>query len=69
MRNDEFLKHVGGKIKVARQSKGITVRRLGELCNLDYANISRMENGKQDMLILTLKNIASALKINIKDLL
>jgi transcriptional regulator with XRE-family HTH domain len=61
MRNNEFLKEVGSKIKAARQSKGISVRRLGELCNLDYANLSRMESGKQNVLVLTLKNIADAL--------
>jgi transcriptional regulator with XRE-family HTH domain len=67
MRNDKFLKDVGSKIKAARQSKGISVRRLGEMCNLDYANISRMECGKQNILVLTLKNIADALKMDVKD--
>ena len=69
MRNDEFLKELGSKIKSVRQSKGITVRRLGGLCDLDYSNISRMESGKQNVLILTLKNIADVLKVDLKDLL
>jgi DNA-binding Xre family transcriptional regulator len=51
------------------RGKRITLRRLGELCNPDYANISRMESGKQNVLILTLKNIADILKIDITDLL
>jgi len=55
MRNDLF-----------RQSKGIFVRRLGEMCNIDYANVSRFENGKQDILLLTLKIIAEQLEVDIK---
>lgn len=69
MRNDNFLKKIGSKIKAGRQSKGISVRRLGELCKLDYANISRIENGKQDILMLTLKSIADAFEMDIKELL
>lgn len=69
MRNDLFLKQIGSRIKTIRQSKGITVRRLGELCDLDYANLSRMESGKQNILVLTLKNIADALEIDVKELL
>jgi transcriptional regulator with XRE-family HTH domain len=66
MRNDLFLNHLGKNIQTIL-TKGITVRQLGELCNLDYANISRMENGKQDVLILTLKNVANVLKMDVKD--
>jgi transcriptional regulator with XRE-family HTH domain len=68
MNNDLFLKQLGSRIKAARQSKGISVRRLGELCDLDYANISRLENGTQNARLLTLKSIADVLMIDIKEL-
>jgi DNA-binding Xre family transcriptional regulator len=44
-------------------------RRLGELCDLDYANISRMESGNKKILVPTLKNIANILEMEVKDLL
>jgi transcriptional regulator with XRE-family HTH domain len=66
MRNDLFLKQIGKRVQDIRQSKGIFVRRLGEMCNIDYANVSRFENGKQDILLLTLKIIAEQLEVDIK---
>ena len=69
MSNDLFLKQVGERVKNIRQSKGISVRRLGEMCNIDYANLSRFENGKQDIKILTLKVIAEQLKVDLKKLI
>jgi len=69
MRDGEFLKHVGGKVKAARISKGITVRALGELCKMDYSNLSRFENGQHGINVLTLKRISEQLNVEIKDLL
>jgi transcriptional regulator with XRE-family HTH domain len=66
MRNDLFLKQLGKRIQDIRQSKGISVRRLGEMCNTDYANLSRFENGRQDIKLLTLKSIADALGVDVK---
>jgi transcriptional regulator with XRE-family HTH domain len=67
MRNDIYLKEMGKKIKAIRESKKITLRRLGELCGLDYSNISRLESGTKDCHLLTLKNIADKLKVDVKD--
>lgn len=49
--------------------RGLTVRQLAVICSMDYANFSRIENGYQNILVLTLKNIADALEVEIKDLL
>ena len=69
MKDNLFLNRIGKKVRDARKSKGITVRMLGEMCKIDYANISRFENGKQDIKMLTLKTIADKLGVNIKDFL
>lgn len=69
MRNDIFLKEMGKRIKAARNEKKITLRELGILCQLDYGSISRIENGQKDSHILTLKNIADKLNVDVKDLL
>lgn len=67
MRNDTFLKRVGNKIKTLRQENCISVRKLGEMCKIDYANLSRLESGRQNIHILTLKVIADKLGIDVKE--
>ena len=37
------------------------------LCHLDYGSISRIENGEKDSHVLTLKNIADKLNVDVKD--
>lgn len=69
MRNDIYLKEMGKKIKFIRELNKITLRMLGELCGLDYSNISRLEGGQKDCHILTLKSIADVLKVDVKDLI
>lgn len=65
----ELLYNVGANIKAIRESQNITVRELGVLCNMDYGNISRIECGKSDCRLLTLKAIADALRVDVKDFL
>lgn len=69
MNNGQFLKELGAKIKALRKSKGITVRALGTMCDTDYSNLSRFENGQINTNILLLKTIAEQLKVDLKDLL
>jgi transcriptional regulator with XRE-family HTH domain len=57
---------MGKKIQAFRKSSGISVRELGELCGLDYSNLSRIENGQVDCQISTLRNIANKLCIDVK---
>lgn len=66
---DLYLKNVGKKIRKARQSKGVALRKLGELCDLDYSNICRLEQGLQDVRLSTLKIVADALGKSVKDFL
>lgn len=69
MRNGIFLKQVGNKVKALRKSRGITIRKLGEMCDMDFSNLSRFENGQKDVHILTLKHIADTLGVSVSDLL
>ncbi len=69
MRNDTFLKEMGKKIRAARNEKKLTLRELGVLCNLGHDAISRIELGQKDSHILTLKNIADKLNVDVKDFL
>lgn len=69
MSNDVFLMELGGRVKALRKSKGISVRKLGELCQTDYSNLSRFENGQVNPHILLLKSIADVLRVDVKEFL
>lgn len=69
MNNGEYLKAMGRKIKSARAAKGLYLRDLGKLCKIHYGAICEIEKGKRDSHILTLKNIADKLEVDVKDFL
>ena len=64
-----YLKESGKKItepiwvrmKRIRERKGLTVRELANLSNLNASNLSRIENGCLDAQLSTIERIASAL--------
>lgn len=66
MRNDLFLKEMGAKIKAVRKAKKISLRELERLTDIDMSNLCRIENGKKNSHILTLKSIADVLEMDIK---
>lgn len=68
-RDTIFLKEVGAKIKAARKAKKLSVRKFAEICRLDYSWTSRTENGQSSIRILTLKRMADALGVDVKDFL
>ena len=59
-------KKIFRKIKEERMKKGITVRELAEKTKISPANISNIENGKQNPGIKILIKIVKALKLNIE---
>ncbi|MBS1669150.1 MAG: helix-turn-helix transcriptional regulator [Bacteroidetes bacterium] len=67
MDNGEYLKRMGAKIRKAREAKGLFLRDLGKMCNIHYGAICEIEQGKRDSHILTLKNIADNLGVDVKD--
>jgi transcriptional regulator with XRE-family HTH domain len=69
MSNGEYLKQMGAKIRAARNAKGIYLRDLSKVCDLHIGAISEIENGKRNSHILTLKNIADKLEVEVKDFL
>ena len=69
MKNNIFLKQIGSKVKAIRKAQKISLRELGKLCDIDFGHLSRLENGTQNTHILTLKDIADVLKVDVKDLI
>lgn len=62
-----FLKEVGEKIRKARMERNITQRQLCSRIDLGLVGLSFIENGKSNLYILTLKSIANALEMDVKE--
>ena len=69
MTEREYLKELGEKIRGARKRKRISVQALSRMCGMDYSNFSRIQCGKKNPQILTLRRIAEALGIDVKKLI
>ena len=69
MKDGIYLIEMGKKIKAAREAKGLYLRDLGKLCNIHYGAICEIEKGKRNAHILTLKNLADKLKVDVRDFL
>jgi transcriptional regulator with XRE-family HTH domain len=64
-----LLKKIGERIVKIRKEQNINQVKLGDLCDIEKPNMRRLEAGKTNATILTLKKICKALKIHLKDLL
>jgi DNA-binding XRE family transcriptional regulator len=59
---------VGRRIKALRQGKGITQDELAEIAGVNRVHLYRIETGRQSMTLRTLKIIADALGVRVRDL-
>lgn len=58
---DEFCKLIADKIRTTRKQKGLTQHALAKRLKISQQMISRIENGRENVSILTLKNIVNSL--------
>lgn len=65
----KYLFELGQRIKQTRLNKGIQQIELAVEINMEKSNLSRIEAGRTNPTILSLKKIATALEIEISDLL
>ncbi|MEW6623744.1 MAG: XRE family transcriptional regulator [Bacillota bacterium] len=68
MENMELEKisvEIGKKIKESRKAQGMTLQQLGEKANFSISFLSQLERGQTSVTINTLKNIATALDIDL----
>lgn len=70
MEKSEILKAVGKKIKEIRETRGLSqVDLVGKIIgDIDTTNISRIESGRTNPTLYTLHRIATALEVELKDL-
>lgn len=59
----------GHRIRNLRISKGLSYRQMSLLCNVDHANIRRIEEGLVNPTLLTLEELAKGLDIDIAELM
>ncbi|WP_293305617.1 helix-turn-helix domain-containing protein [Pedobacter sp. UBA5917] len=62
-------KDFGFNLKKIRNSKGLSLRAMATKCDIDDSNISKIENGKFDVQLSTIFELAKGLDIHPKDLL
>lgn len=65
----DVQKVVGRKIKAIRDKRGVTQDQLAELAGLNRVHLYRIETGRQSMTLRTLKIIADALDVKMRDLI
>lgn len=59
---------LGAQLKTAREKKGYTLKQLSEVSGLSIGFISQVERGQTDPSLSSLKNLATALDIKLRDL-
>ncbi|WP_294243654.1 helix-turn-helix transcriptional regulator [uncultured Chryseobacterium sp.] len=64
----KFLEHLGNQIKKLRKERGLSLRQLAQLCDIDYSDISKIEKGQRNIQISTLLELTRGLDIHPKDL-
>lgn len=69
MSNGIFLKQMGAKIKAQRELKNLSQKQLALMCQLDPGSFWRIEVGQKNCYVLTLKRIAAALEVEVKEFL
>ncbi len=68
MTDQEFLKGVGTKIVLARKANGMSQLDVCSKLNFEKTYLSAIENGRQNITLLTCKQIAEALDMDVKEL-
>lgn len=66
MKYEVFLKRVGKSIRIIRKSKKLKQEDLAEICGVNQNYISDIENGKRNITMLKLFDIAEALNIDVE---
>jgi len=65
----EIQERFGAQIKRIREEKGLSLRSLAANCELDDSQISKIENGKRNIQLSTIIELAKGLNVEPKELL
>ena len=67
MSDTKFLVGLGARIKEIRIKKDMTQNDLAIQCNFEKASMSRIESGKTNITVLTLRRISKALDVDVTE--
>ncbi|OJX38801.1 helix-turn-helix transcriptional regulator [uncultured Flavobacterium sp.] len=67
MTDQDFLVRLGKSIAEIRKRKGISQNELCAVINMEKSNLSAIENGRQNASSLTLKKIADAMNVEVRE--
>lgn len=65
---DRNRRELGSKIRDIRNAQGLSLRTLGQMVGMDYAYISKLENGKENPTLDQLSRLAAGLDVDISAL-
>lgn len=68
IRDEKYLKDLGNRIKEIRTQKGVSTYDLSYESNISRSQINSIEKGSINTSVCTLKAIADALDLKVKDL-
>jgi transcriptional regulator with XRE-family HTH domain len=68
-KDKDVLKKFGRHVRQLRDSKGLSLRELSYTCNIDNSKISKIEQGKINVTVLTVLELSAALEISPMELL
>ena len=68
-RDKKRMHKFGNHLRKIRQKKGLSMRQLAALCDIDYAKLSKVETNKANLSVTTLFEIADGLGVHPKELL
>lgn len=63
-----YIEQLGQRVRQLRERKGLTQAQLGEVCNMEVANISKLEAGDINSTFSTVVLIAQVLGVKTGDL-
>jgi transcriptional regulator with XRE-family HTH domain len=69
LKERNFLRQIGNRIREQRQAVGWTQEELGDRCVLHRTFIGSVERGERNVSILNLRLIATTLRVDVVDLL
>jgi len=69
MGEKNYLRMIGENISRIRKKRGLTINKLGYMCDIEKSNLIPIEKGRINITIKTLVKIAKALNANLQDLI
>lgn len=65
---EDFLRRFGTNFGKIRQSRNLSFRSLSQKCDIDYADLNRIEKGKRNITLTTIMELANGLDIHPREL-